>query len=266
LNYICNKSKIKVYVDLFYANEFEVVMHFLNRKILLLISLTILGILIGIQLRSTYYINVQKTPTVKKIEQLKEQINEEKDSANKLKAQYDLNEKTKEENLKSAVNDKNDVNLKLQLDILEDAKLKAGLTNVKGAGIIVTLDDALVKMDADPKWQVIHAPDVVGVLNELKVSGAEALSINDERVIATSELVCAGPTLLINKNRYAVPFEIKAIGDPDTLYDSITKCESVYMMQRDKIRVEVTKSKEVIIPKFANNLDNLISALEENKK
>jgi uncharacterized protein YlxW (UPF0749 family) len=247
--------------------NFEGNMHFYNnRRFLLIISLAIFGILIGIQLKSTYFINVQKTPTAKKIEQLKDQINEEKNTAKALKDQFDLDEKEKEDNLKSAVNDKNDDSLKFQLQLLENTKLKAGLTNVKGPGVIIKLDDAIAKKDVDPKWQVIHAPDLIGVLNELKASGAEALAVNDERVIATSELVCAGPTLLINKNRYAVPFEIKAIGDPDTLYENITKCQPVYYMLRDKIRVEVTKSNEVLIPKFTNNLDNLISGLEGNTK
>lgn len=241
-------------------------MHFLNKKYLLLISLTILGVLIGVQIRSTSYINGQKTPTLKKIEQLKVQIIEEKNTAKILKDKYDMNEKNKEEYLKSAVNSKNDESLKLQLATLENVKLKAGLIDVKGQGIIIKLDDALVKKSVDPKWQVIHAPDVVGVLNELKIAGAQAISINNERVIATSELICAGPTLLINKNRYSVPFEIKAIGDTEVMYDSLTKCEPVYLMMKDKIRVEITKSKEIVIPKYKNDLDNLISGLEETKK
>lgn len=241
-------------------------MQLLNKKYMLLISLTILGILIGVQIRSTSYINGQKTPTLKKIEQLKAQINVEKNTAKILKDEYDRNEKNKEEYLKSAVNDKNDENLKQQLKALENVKLKAGLTDVKGSGIIIKLNDALVKKNVDPKWQVIHDSDVVGVLNELKSAGAQAISVNNERVIATSELVCAGPTILINKNRYAVPFEIKAIGDTDIMYESITKCKSVYYMMESNIRVEITKSKEIIIPKYSNNLDNLISGLEEVKK
>ena len=55
------------------------------------------------------------------------------------------------------------------------------------------------------------------VINELKAAGAEALSVNEQRLIATSEIRCAGPTVSVNNQRSSPPYVIKAIGDPKTL-------------------------------------------------
>lgn len=102
----------------------------------------------------------------------------------------------------------------------------------------------------------------------MKKAGAQAISIKGERVVSTSEVVCAGPTILINGNRYAVPYEICAIGDPDLLYDSLMRSERVALMIEDKIRVEIKKSKDIWVPRFSNidNIDKYISGLEAVKK
>ena len=64
---------------------------------------------------------------------------------------------------------------------------------------------------------IIHDDDLLRVINELRAAGAEAIAINGERIVAMSEIRCAGPTLSVNNNRSAPPYEIKAIGNPNNL-------------------------------------------------
>ena len=68
-----------------------------------------------------------------------------------------------------------------------------------------------------PSWFIIHDYDIRTILNELKTAGAQAIAINGERVVPMSEQICVGPTIIINDNRYPVPYIIEAIGEPDGL-------------------------------------------------
>ncbi len=118
--------------------------------------------------------------------------------------------------------------LKLLSKDLAKAQALAGLTDVKGPGIIVTLSDSKKPFANMPSGfanmpagfappNIIHDTDIDAVLNELKASGAEALSVNGQRIAAVSPVRCVGPTVLVNFTPVASPFVIKAIGDPKTL-------------------------------------------------
>ena len=68
---------------------------------------------------------------------------------------------------------------------------------------------------------IIHDEDILKVINELRAAGAEAISLNDQRLISTSEIRCAGPTISVNNTRVAAPFVIKAIGNAKSMEDAI---------------------------------------------
>ena len=94
-----------------------------------------------------------------------------------------------------------------------------GIINVEGKGITVTLSDSNAETAAGKSASsyIIHDSDLRTIVNELRSADAEAISINGERLIASSEIRCVGPTIIINGNKYVPPFNIKAIGDPDML-------------------------------------------------
>ena len=98
-------------------------------------------------------------------------------------------------------------------------RMAAGYVPVQGPGLIVTIDDSKrpMKPGENPNLYLIHDDDILKVINELWASGAEAISINEQRLIIGSEIRCAGPTLSVNNARYSPPYEIRAIGDPKTL-------------------------------------------------
>lgn len=102
-------------------------------------------------------------------------------------------------------------------------KLMAGTTDVEGEGIEILLDDSNIakKSGENPNLYIIHDVDLLRVLNELRAAGAEAISVNDQRIVAMSEIRCAGPTISVNNVRSAPPYVIKAIGAPKTLSSAL---------------------------------------------
>ncbi|MCX7923521.1 MAG: DUF881 domain-containing protein [Clostridia bacterium] len=230
-----------------------------DKRFIFFLVFLLLGAAITIQIKSTVYTNKKQSANSLNIEKLKTQIEKETKISELFRQSIKENEQKKESYLKTSANDKEYPELKKQLDEL---KLLAGMTDVKGAGVIIKLNDALIKGDGLISDYILHNTDIAMVVNELRAAGAQAISINNERIIATSGFICTGPTIKINRNRYAVPFEIKAIGNPDEIIKQLEESETVMLLKNDNIRVDITKDGEVHIPKYSNNLDDLISGLE----
>lgn len=104
-------------------------------------------------------------------------------------------------------------------DELDNLRYQAGLCAVEGPGIIVTLNDSKqkTKLGDNQNLYVVHDEDLLRVINELRAAGAEAIAINDQRLISRSEIRCAGPTVTVNGKMFGPPFSVKAIGDPQLL-------------------------------------------------
>ncbi len=118
----------------------------------------------------------------------------------------------------------------LRQELIESQKT-LGYTDVKGEGIVVTLENGEEKVDRF---------DLISLINELKLAGAEAISINDERVIFKTDI--ALPTseiFLINSKRISSPYNVKAIGEMKYLESAIT-IKNGYLDQR---KTERKKSK-----------------------
>ena len=108
-------------------------------------------------------------------------------------------------------------------DELYNLKIVSGYVSVRGNGIEVKIHDSekKLKKGQNPNELLIHDIDILKVINDLKKSGAEAISINGERIVSSSEIKCSGPTITINGKTYGQPFVIKAIGDSDMLKASL---------------------------------------------
>ncbi len=239
-----------------------------NKNLIFLVIFLILGMAMAMQFRSVFLSNSQKeSQSLNDVEKLKSSIKNEKELGEKLKKQVDEKEKEREENLKNTILSNNDSNLREIKQQLDQIKLKAGLTDVQGDGVVVTLDDAEARISEDESSLIIHDMDLVKVLNELKKAGAQAIAVNNERVMSLTEQMCAGPTIRINNRKYSTPFEIKAVGDPDSLYKGVSESEIIYLMLKDKIRVDIKKAGNMIIPKYVNdNIGNLFSGLEVSEQ
>ncbi|MEU5551653.1 MULTISPECIES: DUF881 domain-containing protein [unclassified Micromonospora] len=107
----------------------------------------------------------------------------------------------------------------------------AGFTELTGSGMTVVLDDA-PRLNNLPEGAtnddlVVHQGDVQAVVNALWAGGAEAMSIMNVRVLATSAVRCVGNTLLLHGRVYSPPFKIVAIGDPAALRQALAASEGV---------------------------------------
>jgi|Deesub1362A_J573_1020465.scaffolds.fasta_scaffold02569_4 uncharacterized protein YlxW (UPF0749 family) len=141
---------------------------------------------------------------------------------------------------------------------LEKVRLIAGLTQVSGPGIVITLNDSMINpsIGQDPTIFIIHDDDLLKIVNELWASGAEAIAINDQRVITTTEIRCTGPAISINSIRQTPPYLIKAIGNSDTLKGALElKGGIIDSLKIWGIQVHIEKKEKITIPGYKGIID-----------
>lgn len=118
------------------------------------------------------------------------------------------------ETLTEQVDDTNVARFRRQVDTLQDP---AGLTPRRGPGLRITLADApeeiIEATEGDPNLLVVHQQDIQAVVNALWRGGAEAVTVEGQRVISTTGIKCSGPTVQLQGVPYPQPFEIEAVGD-----------------------------------------------------
>ncbi|NPV88595.1 DUF881 domain-containing protein [Coprothermobacteraceae bacterium] len=106
---------------------------------------------------------------------------------------------------------------------LQAAKDKLGLNPMEGSGIVILLDDSKQPPQAgeDPNYYIVHDWQIRNLVRYLFGIGAKGVAVNDQRIIFNSEIVCAGPVIIVNGKRISPPYYIYAIGDPATLTASL---------------------------------------------
>ena len=153
-------------------------------------------------------------------------------------------------------------------ELISELKIQACVTALQGEGIVVKMDDStrVAKSGENPNLYLIHDDDLLRVINELKAAGAEAISINGQRLIATSEIRCAGPTLSVNNVRSSPPYEIHAVGDKKSLENAITMRGGVAeTLKVWGIQLEVTASDDVYIPPYKGTFKRIYSRVVDEK-
>jgi len=184
-----------------------------------IISMGVLFLFIGITI-SSYSKNKIETESLKKApsRQLEELVALLKESENK-KTDLENQLNTLRKNINSAQKSSKSSLSKLQL---EKIYRLAGITEIKDKGIIITIDDSKSsKMASSNNDGLIHSDDLLKLINELKSAGSTAISVNNQRLVTTSEIVESGGSIMINQTRLSSPYIIKAIGDPEILKASL---------------------------------------------
>ena len=118
---------------------------------------------------------------------------------------------------------------------LERAEAAAGLTAVRGPAVSVTLNDAPSSVTADgvdADLLVVHQQDIQAVVNALWSGGAEAMTIQGQRVISTTGIKCVGNTVVLHGVPYAPPYVVRALGDPARLEAALTTSGPVQIYQQ----------------------------------
>ena len=136
-------------------------------------------------------------------------------------------------------------------------RYRAALIPLAGEGVIVHMDDSTktVKAEENPNLYVIHDDDLLRVINELRAAGAEAISVNGQRLTGISEIRCAGPTLSVNNVRSSAPFEIRAIGDKKSLESALRMRGGVAeTLGVWGIQIDIKTSDNVYIPPYRGSI------------
>lgn len=141
---------------------------------------------------------------------------------------------------------------------LQEVKTFAGLTEVEGPGLVVTLRDSSKAPQAFVLEQIIHDGDVLRVVNELWNAGAEAIAVNGHRVVTTTSIRCVGSTILINNTPIASPIAIRAIGDSATMEGALNLPAGVLAEIRstDPSMVQLAPVKEMRLPAFSGSTEH----------
>lgn len=119
---------------------------------------------------------------------------------------------------------------------------EAGLNPMHGPGLVVVLSDAQrdadgrFPRDASPDDLVVHQQDIQAVLNALWSGGAEAIQMQDQRIIGTSAPRCVGNTLLLNGRTYSPPYTITAIGDASEMEAALAAAPLVTLYKQYVVR------------------------------
>lgn len=181
--------------------------------------------------------------------ELREELTKWNTRYEELYARYEEEEVKKQEYQNSLGTDDEASNL---LDKeLNETNILLGLTAVTGPGIIVTLSNNSTKN--------IDAYDLLELVNELRLAGAEAISINDERIVAMSDIVDINYSfIVVNGNRISSPYVVKAIGNQTYLESGLTAKEYGYMdniIKGNGKTATLERNDNIEIPKFTGNLE-----------
>lgn len=186
--------------------------------------------------------------------------NELRDAVLKYKEKYDnlledIEEAEKQLETERTNATQNNSELEDLENTIKEGNKAVGLTEVTGDGVIVTLDDnqkvtANSNYLGDPNALIIHYDDVIRVVNELKNAGAEAISINDQRVISTTSIECDGNVIKINGEKVGAPFVIKAIGLQERLMALDRYMGYLMVLELDGVVANIERAENITIPKY----------------
>jgi uncharacterized protein YlxW (UPF0749 family) len=216
----------------------------ISRSLAITVICIILGLMIAWQYKSINYNQNTLNLENKRTEELKNDLillqkrnNELTDAFQKLTEDY----RSLEESISTGTG-----LAELYNEKLKKVRMIAGLLDVKGKGIIVTIKST--------EYARVHEEDVLDVVNELRAAGAQAICVNGERIVAMSEIRQTGKYIMINGSQLTSPFEVKAISEPDKLERSLMLLNGVAERLRNwQLEVAVNKAEEIIIPAISED-------------
>lgn len=140
---------------------------------------------------------------------------------------------------------------------ITDGNKMIGLSEVKGPGVIIKVEDSKIDPNAEMNLNnlLVHDMDLLKVINELKNAGTEAIAINDQRIISTTSIICGGNTISINGTKIGSPFEIKAIGSPEALANLERPGGCINNLKEKGLIAELKKDNNITIPKYSGVLN-----------
>lgn len=231
-----------------------------SKHIIIFIICFLLSFVVTLQVR-TVSVNNADILRLKKENELRDEINQWKDAYNNIATKNtELNKKINE--YRNAMLESSDDGELIKKE-LDESNIVAGLTSIKGKGIKITIDveKAIeeITLNAeryDSSIALIFDSDIMAIINELTMYGAEGISVNNQRITNLTSIKGDGPIIKINGVNTSAPFIIEAIGDPDILATNITLNNSkVTELRNLKIDVAVTKEEELELHGYEGIVD-----------
>lgn len=216
------------------------------RNLSITVICVILGVMVAWQYKSIDNNKKYETNQNNRLDKLIDDLSTER------KANENLRNRNKEleKQVSEWVNAKGNID-KIEASIkeeLERAKILSGLIGVKGKGVIITLDDG-------DEYSKVSERDLLYLINELRASEAQAISVNEERIIAMSEIKQTGDYIVINGRQLKHPFTVKAIAEPDKLENALKMLGGILETFEDYygLKVSMEKKDSIIIPKVRDD-------------
>ena len=224
-------------------------------QITLFVALVALGFLVAAQVRAeaprVRYTTQERGPLVESVVALQAQQDALKQQILELRARITETEA----GTVGSTQQERDLNA-----ALVDARVAAGIVALEGPGLVLQLEDSEVPIPpgASSADYRVNARDVRSVVEELWLAGAEAISVNGERLVPTAAIVDIGGSVLVNSAYLAPPYQVAAIGPPD-LYDVLAASPGFVDLVRARvdrfgIRVSFAQPETVTVPAYAGSV------------
>ncbi len=215
----------------------------------------VLGIIMSLQFKTIQRSFLQGQTPSQKSAQLVSELTKLKNEKALLATEVDNLEKKLKEI--ESTESKGNVVIKNLNEDLNRYKSFAGLTDVYGSGIEIFIDNPDSELNSTMDTNLAYDYELlVNLVNELNAAGAEAISINDQRILSQTEIRTAGENININKVPQAAPFIIRVIGDPQTLENALTGRFGIVSVIREKnYQLDIKKMEKVTISKYKGIID-----------
>jgi uncharacterized protein YlxW (UPF0749 family) len=144
-------------------------------------------------------------------------------------------------------------------EALQEARIAAGLVALTGAGVVFRVEDAVQTGQAAKDTARVTARDLRTLVEELWLAGAEAVAINNERVLAATAVIDIGGSVLVNSAYLAPPYQVSAIG-PTDLYQRLSGSRGFVEFVRLRaqaggIKISFAERDSVRVPAFAGTVN-----------
>jgi uncharacterized protein YlxW (UPF0749 family) len=144
---------------------------------------------------------------------------------------------------------------------VDQLRASAGLTPQSGDGVLIQLDDARnVSVSArDVDKSICHATDLTDIINTAWKGGAQAVAVNEERVVSSSSVYCVGSTIMVNGTLMSPPFSIAVIGPQNALLGAFDDPQQLQdIKQRRDVQglgFRVSRANAIQVPAYSGALN-----------
>ena len=228
----------------------------LRRQLVLLVPAVLFGLLVSLQWRTQ---SERSELTVRYNAPLTDAASALQNEQNGLKAQLaDLRARLDE--IQRNAGTQSGTAHELQARI-EELKARAGLTDRTGDGVVVQLDDShatgVTSKDLDKS--ICHSTDLTDIVNTAWRGGADAVAVNDERIVNSSSVYCVGSTIMVNGTLMSPPFSVAVIGPQNALlsaYDDPAQLSDI-KQRRDVqgLGFTVRRASAIHVPAYSGALN-----------